>query len=338
MKAQPATSLVRRNDTHRLIHSKYSDDGSSVLARIADSDGHLADIFDLDNATNDRLRAENDLLPGIGVRELLFGVPYYRVVNAAFTHAHPLGSRFNGPDRGAWYAAFEIKTAQAEVAFHKTVQLAEVDRFEDDVTFDDYLADFSGEFHDLRGPNDWTDCLDPDTYVQSQALAERLLDGGSLGIVYPSVRRAGGTCLACFRPALVMNVRKGTTYRFRWSGQPTPTIAAVKPALIPGRLRYRIRRGREAPRLYSRSSCKGRHSCVGIAIQEASRNKAEVVLVTDRFRREPGRNTRRGVSSCFRVCDFDSFRQVRVRQRTPCSFRPRRNGREPSRRPRPAPV
>ena len=228
MKAQPATSLVRRNDTHRLIHSKYSDDGSSVLARIADSDRHLADIFDLDHATNDRLRAENDLLPGIGVRELLFGVPYYRVVNAAFTHAHPLGSRFSGPDRGAWYAAFETKTAQAEVAFHKTVQLAEVDRFEDDVTFDDYRADFSGEFHDLRGPNDWTDWLDPDTYMQSQALAERLLDGGSLGIVYPSVRRAGGTCLVCFRPALVMNVRKGTTYRFRWSGHPTPTIAAVK--------------------------------------------------------------------------------------------------------------
>jgi RES domain-containing protein len=229
VKAQPGTSLVRRNDTHRLIHTKYSDDGSSVLARLAESDGHLADIFDLDNATNDRLRAENDLLPGIGVRELLFGVPYYRVVNATFTHAHPLGSRFNGPERGAWYAAFEIKTAQAEVAFHKTVQLAEIERFEDDVTFDDCLADFSGEFHDLRASSEWIDCLDPDTYVQSQALAERLLDGGSLGIVYPSVRRAGGTCLACFRPALVMNVRKGPTYRFRWSGHPTPTIVAVKP-------------------------------------------------------------------------------------------------------------
>lgn len=43
------------------------------------------------------------------------GVPYYRIVNAAFTHAHPLGSRFNDPDRGAWYAAFELETAQAEI-------------------------------------------------------------------------------------------------------------------------------------------------------------------------------------------------------------------------------
>jgi RES domain-containing protein len=226
VRAAPGTSRVRRRDTHRLIHSQYSADGGSVLAGIADSDAHLADIFDLDNATNDRLRAENELLPGIGVRELLFGVPHYRVVNAAFTHAHPLGSRFNGPDRGAWYAAFETRTAQADVAFHKAVQLAEIGRFDDDVTFDDYLADFSGEFHDLRGPDAWADCLDPDTYVHSQALAERLLDRGSPGVVYPSVRRAGGTCLACFRPALVMNVRKGTTYRFRW----TPTIAAVTPA------------------------------------------------------------------------------------------------------------
>jgi RES domain-containing protein len=228
--APPAKSLVRRYDTHRLVPSKFSDDGGSVLARIADDDRHLGDIFDLDNATNDRLLAESELLPGIGVQELLFGVPYYRIVNAAFTHAHPLGSRFNSPDRGAWYAAFEIGTAQAEVAFHKTVQLAEVARFEDDVTMDDYLADFSSEFHDLRHSSAFAECLDPDSYVPSQALAERLLDAGSLGIVYPSVRRPRGTCLACFRPALVMNVRKGTTYRFRWSGDPAPTIDAVKPA------------------------------------------------------------------------------------------------------------
>jgi hypothetical protein len=228
LRVLPGTSLVRRNDTHRLIPSKYTEDGSSVLARIANDDMHLADVFELDNATNDRLLAEHERLPGIGVHELLFGVRYYRIVNAAFNHAHPLGSRFNGPDRGAWYAAFELRTAQAEVAFHKTVQLAEIGRFEDDVTLDDYLADFRGEFHDLRDAPGFADCLDPDSYAQSQALAEQLLDAGSPGIVYPSVRRAGGSCLACFRPALVVNVRKATTYRFRWCGSPTPTIEGQK--------------------------------------------------------------------------------------------------------------
>lgn len=222
--ALPATALVRRNDTHRLVPSQYRDGGRSVLASIAANDAELADLFDLDNATNDRLLAENDLLPGIGVHELLFGVPYYRIVNASFTHAHPLGSRFNSPDRGAWYAAFEVRTAQAEVAFHKSVQLAEIGRFDDDVTFDDYHADFSCELHDLRSSPVFAACLDPDSYVSSQALAERLLDSGSLGVVYPSVRREGGTCIACFRPALVMNVRKGRTYRFRWSGRVTPTV------------------------------------------------------------------------------------------------------------------
>ena len=65
--------------------------------------------------TNDRLLAENSLSPGIGIHELVFGLPYFRVVNAAYCHAHPLGSRFNGPDRGAWYAAFELRTAHSKV-------------------------------------------------------------------------------------------------------------------------------------------------------------------------------------------------------------------------------
>jgi RES domain-containing protein len=223
--AAPPTTLLRRNDTHRLIPSQHRDGGRTVLARLADSDAELADLYDLDNATNDRLLAENDLLPNIRVHELLFGVPYYRIVNASFTHAHPLGSRFNSPDRGAWYAAFEIRTAQVEIAFHKTLDLEEIGRFEDEVTFDDYLADFSCELHDLRGREAFTPYLDPRSYVASQTLAAQLLEAGSLGIIYPSVRRAGGTCIACFRPALVMNVRRAKTYRFRWSGRPTPTIS-----------------------------------------------------------------------------------------------------------------
>ncbi|MHB0970949.1 MAG: RES family NAD+ phosphorylase [Thermoanaerobaculia bacterium] len=221
----PPVRLVRRNNTHRLIPSRYSDDGASVLAEIADDDAHLRDLFDLDHATNDRLLAENALLPGIGIHELVFGVPCFRIVNASFCHAHPLGSRFNGPERGAWYAAFELGTAQAEIAFHKSIELAEVGWEEpEEVTYDDYLADFSAEFHDIRTAKEFAGALAPDSYVASQELAEKLLEAGSLGIVYPSVRKSG-TCVACFRPALVVNVRKGRTYRFRWDGRAKPSIA-----------------------------------------------------------------------------------------------------------------
>ena len=113
-----------------------------MLVGIADDDAHLRDIFELDSATNDRLLAENDLLPGIGIDELVFAVPRYRAINAAFCHAHPSGSRFNGPDRGAWYASFELQTAQAEAAFHKSIALAEIDEFHDFMTYDEYLAGF----------------------------------------------------------------------------------------------------------------------------------------------------------------------------------------------------
>jgi hypothetical protein len=219
---QPQASPIERRDTHRLIPSRY---GESVLTRIADDDAHLHDIFDLDHATNERLIAENGLLPGIGIKELVFDVPHYRIINASFCHAHPLGSRFAGSDRGAWYAGFELETAQAEVIFHKAVALAEIDHFHDSVTYDDYLADFAGAFHDLRDGQAFSDCLAPDSYVASQDLAAALLEAGSPGIVYPSVRKTGGTNLACFRPAIVNNVRLGSTCRFTWQGSPKPAIA-----------------------------------------------------------------------------------------------------------------
>ncbi len=225
----PRTTLVRHYDTHRLIPSKYSASGDSVLVRVAARDEDLAAIFDLDNATNDRLLAENDLLPGIGPHELVFGIPYASIVNAAFCHAQPLGSRFNGPDRGAWYAAFALETALAEVAFHKEVELAEVDWVEEVVTYDDYLADFSGDFHDIRGDPAFASCHDPDSYRAAQALAERLLAAGSLGICYSSARWSPGDCLACFRPALVANVRKAVTWRFAWDRNGALTVDAVDP-------------------------------------------------------------------------------------------------------------
>jgi len=221
----PPVSLVREFDTHRLVLSRHLPQGDSVLVAISDDDAHLQAIFELDTATNDRVIAGRQPLPGIGIEELVCAVPHAGVINAAFCHPHPLGSRFNGPGRGAWYAAFTIETSQAEVGFHKSIQLAEIGRFEDTVTYDDYMADFTAEVHDLRPATPgMRSALDPDSYVESQALAERLLEVDSLGVIYPSVRHAGGTCVACFRPALVANVRRGKTYRFTWRGGPEPAI------------------------------------------------------------------------------------------------------------------
>ncbi|MGO4377759.1 RES family NAD+ phosphorylase [Pseudoduganella sp. RAF53_2] len=223
----PPLRLLRQFDTCRLIPSRFVDKEDSVLSALADNDDELRDLFDLDNATNARLLAEHGGASGIGIEELVFYVPNYRSINAAFTYARPEGSRFNDGQRGAWYCAFDAETALAEVIFHKTVEYAEIDRFDDSVSYQAMLADFSAEFHDIRGLAEFAPCLDPESYIASQRLAARLLDAGSMGIIYPSVRRDGGTNLGCFRPALVGNVRKGQAYRLTWEGSPAPRVEPI---------------------------------------------------------------------------------------------------------------
>ena len=120
--ALPPIAAIRQFDTVRLIPSRFAETTDSVLQAIADDGQHLNDLFDLDNATNQRLVGEFGGLAGIGVDELVFGIPNFRVINAAFTYPRPQGSRFNDGERGAWYCAFDTPTALAEVIFHKSVE------------------------------------------------------------------------------------------------------------------------------------------------------------------------------------------------------------------------
>jgi RES domain-containing protein len=219
----PPLFAVDQRGTHRLIPARFAKGGASVLARLTGDPETLNGIFELDNATNDRLLAESRLSPAIDERELVFGIPSYRIINAAFCHPAPEGSRFNSADRGAWYAGFELRTAQMEVAYHRQLWLKETAWSEEDVTdYLDYMADFRADFHDLRASQEHADCLSPTSYAASQALAAELLKLGSAGIVYPSVRRKGGTCIACFRPVLVTNVRKGEIFTFTFPGPYAP--------------------------------------------------------------------------------------------------------------------
>jgi RES domain len=224
---------VDQRDTHRLIPAQFADGGASVLARLTDDDAILAGIFELDNATNDRLLAESGAAPGIDARELVFGIPSYRIINAAFCHPAPGGARFSFPERGAWYAAFDLQTSQAEIAHHRRLWLRETHwEQEDFADYVDYLADFHAEFHDLRQPTEHGDCLSPVSYTAGQAMATALLESGSAGIVYPSVRRTGGTCIVCFRPVLVTNVRTGETFTLEF---PHPESAFnIRPAKARG--------------------------------------------------------------------------------------------------------
>ncbi len=244
----PPVTELQRLDTSRLLPARYSD---SVLNRIAETASDLSLIYALDSATNERLLAEANGRLGIAMRELVSDVPYGRIINAAFAHPHPQGARFSTPYRGAWYAGFELATAKAEVLFHRSVQFTEIGWSQPEVLdYDHYLADFFGVFHDLRldpgeeyparfgseskqtpfhhpGKMPPNPCLDPTSYIASQQLAGELLEAGSLGIVYPSARRHGGTCLACFHPGIVRNVRKRDLHRLTWYPEAPPTFSRV---------------------------------------------------------------------------------------------------------------
>jgi len=200
--------------THRLIPEKYSKAGS-VLENLKLPEHVVAELSELDAATNERKTAEGGRWAGIGPRELVFGVPEAHIVNAAFTHPGPNGARFSTSRRGAWYAGSDLETSVAEVAFHRRRFLRNVrhPKFEGRQTFDytDFLADFRGKFHQLDAEEQQS-CLQagpiPVCYRVSQMLAEKLLSAGALGVVYQSVRHPAGMCVACFRPALVTNPRR----------------------------------------------------------------------------------------------------------------------------------
>ncbi|MGB8062399.1 MAG: RES family NAD+ phosphorylase [Candidatus Sulfotelmatobacter sp.] len=212
----PKQIKVEQDTTHRLIPYRYSDRGRPILNLLAqDDDDLLSDLTELEGATNDRLLGENGRLPGISAIELVSGFRLAHIVNASFTHPNPSGARFNGAGRGAWYAAFEMQTAQTEVAFHRAAELKEVGWNAKEIfSYIDYLADFRHEFHDIREDTDFVDCLDRKSYAASQTLGLKLLTSGSAGIVYPSVRHKNGVCIACFRPPLVLNVQEGPVVKF----------------------------------------------------------------------------------------------------------------------------
>jgi RES domain-containing protein len=223
----PPTVDLAQRDTMRLISTGRLKE--PVLLPLAANHEALENIAGLESVTNGRLKAQEAGLPELDPRELVFGRAGFTFINAAFTHTRPGGNRFNAEDRGAWYCAFEIETAIDEVSYHLTRELEAIGRFENATDYAELIADFYGVFHDLRAidrANEPALHGDPNVaYPAGQTLANRLRsEATSNGIVYPSARRAGGTCLVAFRPDLVQNMRQGSIWRLEWQGSPIPSV------------------------------------------------------------------------------------------------------------------
>jgi RES domain len=83
-----------------------------------------------------------------------------------------------------------------------------------------YHVDVAGHLHDLRPlVTARPELSDRDSYVASQALGRELQAGGSAGLVYASVRKKGGVCVAAFRPRTLANCRRAAQMFCSWDGE-----------------------------------------------------------------------------------------------------------------------
>ena len=199
-----------------------------VLAGLADGDDELAELAEIEGATSHRLAAEARGVDGVTAGELLHGVAHARFINASFAYPRPgQPNRFNGADRGAWYAGLDVDTCIAEVGHHLTRALADAGDFNAIVDYAEMHASMAGEFVDVRGAPDHPS-LNPDPttgYRAGNSLAASVRGAGLNGIIYPSVRHAGGTCVVALWPHAVQSVAQGDVWRLTWSGRPTPAVS-----------------------------------------------------------------------------------------------------------------
>jgi RES domain-containing protein len=131
-------------------------------------------------------------------------------------------ARFNDESFGAFYAAHEEATAIAETQYHYARFLL--------AARDDYaligvqllIADVDARAVDIRGrARTLRELYDPDParYARSQLWGAAQRAAGADGIVYDSVRREGGECVALFRPRLITRCRVGERLAYEWDGR-----------------------------------------------------------------------------------------------------------------------
>lgn len=199
-----------------------------ALARLAASAQRLRDLEEIEGATSGRLAGERTGTDRLAPNELVAGVSHAAFINAAFTYFRPRElNRFNGPGRGAWYAAFAVETCVEEVRFHLTRELDRVNDYNTTAQYSEMFAGFAGEFVDLRRVDPRPECLHEDTaiaYPLGNALADAARAAGHNGIVYPSVRHRGGTCIVALLPHAVQSVRQGRVIALVWEGRRTPRV------------------------------------------------------------------------------------------------------------------
>lgn len=213
MAAPVPIANVQWRPAHRIVSSRFPP--VSLWDRIADPADYEA-LAVLEGLTNPRLREELGQLAQVPAARRVSG-PGTTPVMAAFTHVDPAGSRFSDGSYGVFYAARAIETAIEETRYHRERFLASTREPPIELTMRCYAMDVRAQFHDLRGG--YPQAHDPDDYAAGQALGRHLRETGSNGLVYDSVRHAGGECIAAFWPDQVGPCRQTQHLGYYWDGR-----------------------------------------------------------------------------------------------------------------------
>lgn len=185
-----------------------------VIADPSDFDIVLA----IEALTNPRLRNELGELDLVPKAERTFG-PGSSLIMAAFTYLNPEGSRFSDGTYGVYYASATFDCALAEVIHHREKFLARTNEAAIDIDLRVILAEVDARLHDLRGFGDRAAAmLDPNSYGAAQPLGRALRVGGSVGVVFDSVRFTGSECVGLFRPKALRNARADRYVGLHWDG------------------------------------------------------------------------------------------------------------------------
>jgi hypothetical protein len=205
------------NPCLRLIASRFPTVG--LFDRIADP-ADLDLVGEIESLTNPRLRDELGHLHLVPASERLTG-PGATPVMAAFTHLNPEGSRFSAGQYGVYYAANGLDTALAEVGHHRTLFMARTQEPAMDLDLRLLSARVVQPLHDLRSLPARADAAvhDPADYAAAQRLGQQLRAAGSWGVLYRSVRWAGGQCVGLFRPRALAPAQATRHLVLHWDGQ-----------------------------------------------------------------------------------------------------------------------
>jgi RES domain-containing protein len=194
--------------THRFVPSRFPP--IDTFDRVA-SPSDFERVLELEGWTNDRLVETR--LRRLPESEWVYGRPNASVVLAAFLHSAPQGTRFAGPDLGAWYAASALETSFLEVAngIRREIALSALEQKTEELR--EYTARLEGDFVDIRGTRPDLHDPDPASCQLTQAFGQSIRASSHDGIVYSSVRHPGGVSWVAYRPSKIQDVLQARHFR-----------------------------------------------------------------------------------------------------------------------------